>query len=271
MSSPAAAFTSFSAVTDPARHGEYNAWHQLDHRPENLLLPGVMAGERFVHSPACKAVSLGAVAPFADIHYVTFYWFRPPVADSIARWSELAEASFQWGRRPELGWISRPFMSFFRPVIGLAAPRIGVSAEAVLLRPCRGIHLTVLRVDTRAEHRARLEPRFRWYRETGLPEFLRRDGVAGVWSLSSDSSLAPASWARREHRHADDEAAASEYRIHVLFLDDDPVEVSRALAHDGGADLLLAPGLSDLEDVVFSGPLETITPWRWEWFDQASA
>jgi hypothetical protein len=33
-------FFSFVELTDPSQHRAYNEWHQLDHRPENLLLPG---------------------------------------------------------------------------------------------------------------------------------------------------------------------------------------------------------------------------------------
>lgn len=41
------AFFSFIELTDPERHRGYNEWHQLDHRPENLLLPGVAWGDRW--------------------------------------------------------------------------------------------------------------------------------------------------------------------------------------------------------------------------------
>ena len=41
------AFFSFIELTDPEQHREYNEWHQLDHRPENLLLPGVAWGDRW--------------------------------------------------------------------------------------------------------------------------------------------------------------------------------------------------------------------------------
>ena len=52
------AFFSFTGINDPAKHRDYNEWHQLDHRPENLALPGVVWGERWVHSPDCAAVAV---------------------------------------------------------------------------------------------------------------------------------------------------------------------------------------------------------------------
>ena len=42
-------FFSFAALDDPGpdHHRRYNEWHQLDHRPENLALPGVAWGDRW--------------------------------------------------------------------------------------------------------------------------------------------------------------------------------------------------------------------------------
>ena len=57
------AFFSFPEVLDPARHRDYNAWHQLDHLPENRALRGVLHGERWVRTPACRAASAGLGLP----------------------------------------------------------------------------------------------------------------------------------------------------------------------------------------------------------------
>ena len=37
-------FFSFTEVTDPAEHHAYNAWHQLDHLPEQFPLRGPHRG-----------------------------------------------------------------------------------------------------------------------------------------------------------------------------------------------------------------------------------
>ena len=50
---PALAYFSFAEITDRTRHHEFNEYHQLDHRPENLALPGVIFGERWVRTPDC--------------------------------------------------------------------------------------------------------------------------------------------------------------------------------------------------------------------------
>src|SRR5437763_17068820 len=74
------AFFSLTEIPDRTLHRRYNEWHQLDHRPENLRLPGVAWGERWVRSPDCMA---GSTAPadggLTNLHYLNMYWFRDPI------------------------------------------------------------------------------------------------------------------------------------------------------------------------------------------------
>ena len=60
------AFFSFIELTDPDRHREYNEWHQLDHRPENLLLPGVAWGDRWARRRD-RGAELGTAAGDSSI------------------------------------------------------------------------------------------------------------------------------------------------------------------------------------------------------------
>ena len=48
-------FFSFTEITDPTAHAAYNAWHQLDHLPEQYPLTGIVYGQRWVSTPACRA------------------------------------------------------------------------------------------------------------------------------------------------------------------------------------------------------------------------
>src|SRR6185437_10997403 len=167
-------FFSFASVTDPARHRDYNQWHQLDHRPENLLLDGVRWGERWVRTPDCIAASQVTDDRLADVHYVNLYWFATPADRSIVEWQELAERSFQWGRRPEGEWATRPLMGFFSTVKGYAAPRVQVSADALPFRPNLGVVATVTRVaDPHGPAAAR---RFAWHDQVAIPALLADPG-----------------------------------------------------------------------------------------------
>ena len=122
------AFFSFTGVTDRSKHREYNEWHQLDHRPENLALPGVVWGERWVHSPDCAAVALHRDTAVQVTQYINLYWYREPYLQSIKEWQDLAEVAFQWGRRIDVALTTRPLMGFFSVVKGYVNPggaRIG--------------------------------------------------------------------------------------------------------------------------------------------------
>lgn len=271
---PRKTFFSFVRVTDPARHGDYNAWHQLDHLPENLALPGIAHGDRWVHTPACAAAAPGARPAddaLAGVHYVAAYWFREPAEASIAAWQELAERSFQWGRRPDRAWVERPLMGFFSVVSARVAPRLALSPEALPMRPARGVHLTVTRL--REPHGDAAEAAFRWHDREGIPVRLALPGVAGAHVFSGDSTTLDRGWSERPGTTTFDAGGGErgQVRVELLFLDGDPLEVAAALggAAGGSAPPLPAPPgeLAEAEELLFRGPLETISPWGWNWFD----
>jgi hypothetical protein len=258
MSRPAGAFLSFASIHD-GFHQKYNAWHQLDHRPENLALDGVLAGERWVRTPACAAAYPVADLTLARTHYVNSYWFRAPVAESMREWQELAELSFQQGRRPDVRIASRPMMGMFNPVTGLAS---GVSPLALLHRPNRGVVLSVLKLT-----RPRAPETEAWLadREDEMRDRLRVDGVAGVWSLSSVSTSVDPSFRPRSGSMTFDPTPtdAGYLRAELTFLDGDPLAVAGgipALAPDR-----VAPDPAYAED-LFTSLLLPIVPWQWDWF-----
>src|SRR5690606_13873737 len=160
-------FFSFIDLTDPSVHREYNEWHQLDHRPENLLLSGVAWGDRWARPAEYAALDRSSSPELGDIDYVAMYWFRPPYEEGVAAWTKLGEDSFQWGRGPQLPGVERPLLGFFTPVKGYAAPRIGVSAETLPFRPNRGLHLTVTHFTE--PHAADVHEQFRWDDRVGIP------------------------------------------------------------------------------------------------------
>lgn len=259
-----AAFLGTTRIDDPAGHRAYNEWHQLDHRPENLLLDKVAWGERWVRSPDCCDLTAAAVAEWDDFHYLNSYWFRSPVEAAIAEWAALADRSFHWGRRPDLLVASRPFMGFFRPMLGRVAPRALVSAGALPLRPNRGVYLTVTRSAAVADRdRAELHACYEWYAREGFERLLRTEGIAGVWALATAADLAPAAWAQQEGSQRE---AAGTLRIHLYFCDNDPLEVAAEIAEAGVKGTVLAPSNS-VEELLFAGPLRAIAPWEWDWFD----
>jgi hypothetical protein len=132
-------FFSFTEVTDPSAHEAYNAWHQLDHLPEQFTIEGITFGQRWVRSPRCRAAEAGSGTLLEPFHYMTLYLMRdaevvPPFFALAERlW---AEDRFFAARRAVL---SGPF-----EVVGAwAAPRVAISAGAVPFRPARGVYAVV--------------------------------------------------------------------------------------------------------------------------------
>lgn len=249
------AFFSFVELTDQTQHRAYNEWHQLDHLPENRALPGVGWGDRWGRPPEFKDAStpLGALDA---VDYVTMYWFREPLEQSIAEWNKLAEDSFQWGRGALLPGVERRFLAFFTPVRGYASPRALVSPEVIPLRPHRGVHVSISRIHD--QYSAQTHAHYVWEDRVLMPKLLDVPGVAGAWTLSFSHHLKntmPFGGAATE--------APGSYRARVLFFDGDPIEASSAaksierdLADRGEMDLgvLTAP--------VFSSALKTLVPWQ---------
>ena len=255
------AFFSFVRVPDPGRHRDYNQWHQLDHLPENRALPGIAFGDRWVHSPACAREARRPAAALAGVHYVALYLFRPPAAEAIGAWQDLAEQSFQWGRRPERAWVERPLMGFFSVVSARVAPRLALSAEALPLLPARGVHVTVSRPHE--PHGESAEAAYRWHDQVGIPALLEAPGVAGAYVFSSVSTTLDRDWSEARGTTTFDagEGERGQVRVRLCFLDGDPL----ALGPAPGASL--PTDVAAAEEILFEGPLETIAPRRWDWFD----
>jgi hypothetical protein len=254
-----AVFFSFAQVTDSGSHRAYNAWHQLDHRPENLALDGVRHGERWVRTPGCAASSLVTDERLERTHYVNMYWFRDPWRSSFTQWQELAERSYQWGRRPDTEYAVRPFMGLFRPVRGQAAPRVRVSPDALPFRPARGVQLSVRRFERAhapATHAFLLAADLR-----RVPDLLAVDGVAGVWTFSSISTTLDPSFqgVAGSVTFGPSGADAGLFRAELVFIDGPPEQTQRDIG-------TVSTGPDDAGPEIFRSLLLPITAWDWDWF-----
>jgi hypothetical protein len=254
---PALAYFSFAEITDRTRHHEFNEYHQLDHRPENLALPGVIFGERWVRTPDCAQALPTAPTDFASVHYMTMYWLREPVETSHLEWMDFGTTATHLGRRPDLGWATRPLVAPFVPLKGYVNRRVLISEEALPFRPTRGIFVTVTRLGDNLEASERLA---RWYDRVRVPDILECRGVAGAWTFVSEDSY-PA------RRSPGGSAGGSGIRVHVYFLDQDPLLFAEdLLARQKTWEL---PEEIEAETPLFTSVLRTIVPWEWDWFDRS--
>ena len=232
-------FFSFTEVTEPGAHRSYNEWHQLDHLPEQLPVPGIAWGQRWVLSPSCRRARAAAGPLLEPVHYLTMYLMTDPVDHTLESFASLAGELHRAGRFHEQrrSHLSGPF----DVVSAHAAKRVLVSGAAVPYRPNTGVYVVVEVAGPDDDER--------WRAPVDPDPLLAVDGVAGVWSFAA----LPARGHWKPGRH----------RVTVCYLDGDPVTVARDMAP------LVADGAIRAEgtEVVLAAPLETIMPWTWDWFD----
>jgi hypothetical protein len=132
-------FFSFTEVTDPSAHEAYNAWHQLDHLPEQFTIDGIVFGQRWVRSPRCRAVEAASDSTLEPFHYMTLYLMRgrEVVPEFFALAEQLRAKDRFFAARRAL--VSGPFEIVDR----WAAPRVAVSPGAIPFRPSRGVYVVV--------------------------------------------------------------------------------------------------------------------------------
>ena len=244
------AFFSFVRLTDSTQHGAYNRWHQLDHRPENLALPGVAWGDRWARTEDCQNQSRATEALEA-VDYMAMYWFRSPVEEAVAAWDRLGEQSFQWGRGPLMPGVERAMLAFFRPVKGYAAPRAQVEPKILPFRPNRGLHVRVTEFDE--PHSSDTHREFMLEDTEIIPALLDVDGVAGAWTFSFSH---PQRHSSLPFDGSGGQAPGS-LRIRLLYLEDDPVMLGSAIDEiQAGCDSESAGR------EILSSPVRTIIPWQ---------
>jgi hypothetical protein len=132
-------FLTFTEVTDPSAHEAYNAWHQLDHLPEQFTLDGINFGRRWVRSPRCAAVE-DACGPLLErFHYMTLYLLRDRAV--LREFNALGQRLYDEDRffAARTALLSGPFEVTGR----WAAPRVAISPEAVPFRPSTGLYVVV--------------------------------------------------------------------------------------------------------------------------------
>lgn len=267
-------WVSFTELTDPTKHQEYNECHQLDHLPENRTLPGVLHGERWARTPRCAAASEVPEASMAAVHYMTTYFFRDSSAATRLDFLSLGTRATHWGRHPYIGWTRRPLGGYFNPIQGYVDPAALVSAGALPVRPARGVFLWVTEL---VDDAPAVEEVARWYDRVHIPRVVAMDGVAGAWTMVDERACpgampAATSTMPSARRHAQ-APPFNNVRLTYYFLEKDPVafadEHRQALARweaEGSW-----TDTSRAERLLFAGPFEVIQPWQWDWFDELGA
>lgn len=238
-------FFSFTEVTDGREHRSYNEWHQMDHLPEQYTVPGILLGERWVSTPACRSARLCSHTPLDPSHYLTLYLMADPVDRTLEQFLDLgrrlrAAGRFHLHRR---ALLSGPFDLR----AAAAAPRLQVSAEAIPHRP----NLGVLVIVESVEGPDRVQDHLEAIGSRRLPLLLGQRGVAGCYLFSARPPGPSHPWRPGSHL------------VTLCYLDEDPLEVTAEAAG------LLEPDWRDgPARPVLAGPFERVVPWSWDWFEQ---
>ena len=92
-------FFSFTEITDPAAHREYNEWHQLDHMPEQFPMRGARVRAALgVDAGVPGGARCRWRAARRPSHYMTLYLFTDPVDETLQEFMDLGQQLRALGR-----------------------------------------------------------------------------------------------------------------------------------------------------------------------------
>ena len=209
MSSVRFAVVSMSARSPEGRDAEYLEWHGLDHHPEQYGIDGIRLGQRWVSTPACRAVRAVDHPRFAEVDHVMQYLFADPLDASIDEFFRLGNTLHKAGRMP----IRIPAVELggWNLTERAAAASALVRPEVVPWRPARGAYLAVEAAGPAST----------------VDDLCAVPGVAGAWRY-------------RGGVFHDRLVDTTGLILTVLYLDGDPVETGASLQSRPWAEPLLA-------------------------------
>jgi hypothetical protein len=236
----------FFSLSRPSPDGDdrsYLAWHQLDHMPEQYQLPGLVLGQRWFSTPACRAARAAEDGDWSEVEHIVCYLMGEPVDQTINDFYALGRSLADAGRFP------RSLPSHYRGALGLvetrAAPRALISPEVVPFRPHRGVYLIVEEHPEEAPEGPAEAPD-----RDMLDELVAVPGVAGAWRYASSATA----------RHP--RFTAGDVEMTVCYLDDDPATVAGRLAP-----VMARASAERPARLALAAPFESMVAWDLDHFD----
>ncbi|KJE23319.1 hypothetical protein FF36_02277 [Frankia torreyi] len=167
----------------PARYTqEYNRWYDLDHLPEHVAKADVVAGRRYVATPATRATPGALAGELTHGHppYATMYLFGGPLdfmsEQAFAGWRDTDRAITRAGRFWRHG---RPvFTSWWRLTAAHTRPSIDVAADAVPHLAHQGVVVSIGRAGPGGRPAA-----LDWWERTQRDDLYELPGLLGTLQL----------------------------------------------------------------------------------------
>ncbi len=243
-------FFSITHTSPTGDDGPYLDWHQLDHMPEQYLLHGLVAGQRWASTPACRRSRAAESEGWASVEHVVCYLMGEPVDRTVDDFLALGQELTDVGRYP----VAMP--SQYRGALRLrgaaAAPRVLVSDVVVPFRPHRGIYLIVDEPETPEPTEGAVPRHLSSLRDEELAALLTDPGVAGVWTYTTSPDLRRSMF------------SPGGYRMTVCYLDDEPPAVGERLR-----EIVTTTEAAPVRRVL-AAPFESILRWEWGRFAHPS-
>ena len=245
-----AAVFAFASVNEVKGHAEYNWWHSSDHIPENLGVPGVEYGTRYVATPDLIAARPSCDPSMAGVQYLVSYFHGgdnvdQTIHDFHQRGNQLRAIGRDFTKR------KIHFASPFYFDKGYVAPRLPISPEALVYRPHKGVHITLLDLVDASQARAVAE----YYDKVHFPDMLTLKGFAGAWRFVSHGGV-----------YSNFNNPIERF-MHVYFLDEDPT-VALADLRATMPKWVAAGRALDTKSyrIVLAGSFRTIVHKQYDWF-----
>jgi hypothetical protein len=241
-------FVALPRMRDPSLHAAYNAWHQLDHLPQNQALDGVQHGQRWVRPPDLRSGDRTPPgSPLAAVDYFAMYWFREPVETSVREWLRLGNSTLEEGRRPDLQWTDRPLVGFFEPLRGYVAAHEPFTPDALPHYPSAEVGLRLVRLAE--PHSPGSAAWYEWEHQHRLSRLAKSPDVVGSWTFTS--------------LRVDLAGTAAPLPKRGLHLS---VTYRRGARGVPLGDLDPEP-LGDGDELLLDTGFRAISPGKWDWFD----
>jgi hypothetical protein len=239
-------FFSISNHDESGDDRDYLSWHQLDHMPEQYSLPGLIFGQRWYSTPACKAARAVAADGWEGVGHVVCYLMGNPVQETLDEFLTLGRALAEMGRFSL--HLDSTFLAGLRLLQAQAAPRTMISDDVIPFRPHKGAYVIVEQPAEPVDEAAQDDYLQRVHTEV-LPTLVQVPGVAGAITYGTSPAIRRPTF------------TPGVFRITVCYLDEEPAEVGRSLAP-------VLEGLWRTSPVrpVLAAPFEPMMRWDWERF-----